>query len=170
MRLSERLVPIREGVVMKSRYAVAALSVLVAVCAHGVACTEATAPDTPVGRAFDTYEAIRRSLADDTMDGVRQEAAVLVPLAGQIAGEEAQAAASRLAAAETLNSARLEFIAVSSALVPMFLEARLPGVRGYQCAIKDRGTATWAQRSERVQNPYFGKLLPNCGEELPTPR
>ncbi len=150
---------------MKARYAVPILAAVGAACVLS-ACSQTP---TPVMQAFDHYEAIRASMADDQFDTVVQHAMALSPLAGQVAGEEAQAAASRLASATTINRARIEFIALSSELVPRFLEAKLDDVHGFMCALKDGRTATWVQRSAAIQNPYFGHSWPDCGEEIQAP-
>ena len=133
------------------------------------ACSPAPPPDTPIMQAFNTYEAIRVSLSGDSMDAVGEQATELVPLAEQVAGEEAEAAASRLAAAGTVADARLEFISVSSELVPKFLEAELPEVHGFMCPAKDHGNLIWAQRSDEIQNPYFGSAMLDCGSEIQAP-
>jgi hypothetical protein len=133
-----------------------------------IACTLVTAcSSSPVVQAFEHYEAIRASMADDQFDTVLEHARALAPLAGQVAGEEAQAAAARMAAATTINRARIEFIEVSSALVPHFLDARLADVHGFMCSLQDGRTAYWAQRSATISNPYFGHAWPDCGEEIP---
>jgi len=151
---------------MMARYALPILAAAGAACVLSAACAQAP---TPVMQAFDHYEAIRASMADDQFDMVVQHAMALSPLAGQVAGDEAQAAASRLASATTINSARVEFISLSSALVPRFLEAKLDDVHGFMCALKDGRTALWAQRSAAIQNPYFGHSWPDCGEEIQAP-
>lgn len=143
------------------------LLVAVSVCALSYACTPARA--TPLVEAFDHYEAIRVSLSGDTLDDVGEHAEALAPLASQVGGDAAGAAASRLAGATTLTDARLEFLSVSTALVPKFLEAKLPGVHGFMCPINDGSTASWAQRSDQIQNPYFGKAMLDCGAKIPTP-
>ena len=84
-------------------------------------------------------------------------------------GKEAEAAASRLAAAGTVADARLEFISVSSELVPKFLEAELPEVHGFMCPAKNHGDLIWAQRSDEIQNPYFGSAMLDCGSEIQPP-
>ena len=151
---------------MKTRETVPILIVVAAACVLSAACKPAP---TPVMQAFDHYEAIRASMADDQFATVAQHAMALAPLAAEVAGEDAQAAASRLASATTINSARVEFIALSSALVPRFMEAKLADVHGFMCALKDGRTATWVQRSATIQNPYFGHSWPDCGEEIAVP-
>lgn len=150
---------------MRARYAVWILAAVGAACVLS-ACSQAP---TPVMQAFDHYEAIRASMADDQFDTVAQHAMALAPLAGQVAGEGAQAAASRVASAETINSARIEFIALSSELVPRFMEAKIDDVHAFMCPFKNGGTGTWVQRSATIRNPYFGHAWLDCGEEIPAP-
>jgi hypothetical protein len=152
---------------MRSRYAIAVLFALGAWCLTWLGCGKAPAP---IDQAFEHYEAIRVLLADDKFDAVVQHAAALAPLAGQVAGEEAQAAASRVASATTINRARVEFISLSTELVPRFLDAKLDGVHGFMCSLQDGRTALWVQHSPAIQNPYFGHAWPDCGEEIPSTR
>lgn len=121
----------------------------------------------PVVQAFDHYEAIRVALAADRMDAVNTHAAALAPLAGQLDGKNAQAAAERVATAKTLEGARESFGLLSSALVPKFLEARLPGVHAFMCPMKK---ASWAQRTDKLENPYYGKAMLACGTEITSTR
>jgi hypothetical protein len=50
--------------------------------------------------------------------------------------------------------------AVSEALVPVFLDAGIPGLKGFVCTMRN---ARWVQRGEAVANPYLGKAMPTCG-------
>lgn len=118
---------------------------------------------TAVAQAFDHYEAIRASLADDTLDTVGTHAKALAPLAATVSGKDAQVAVERLASAKTLQDARDQFVGVSTALVPVFTKANLPGVHAFMCPMKNAG---WAQRGTQVQNPYFGKAMLSCGAEV----
>jgi Cu(I)/Ag(I) efflux system membrane fusion protein len=149
---------------MKARYAVPILAAVGAASVVWAACAQAP---TPVMQAFDHYEAIRVSMADDQFDTVAGHAMALAPLAGQVAGEDAQAAASRVASAETINRARVEFISLSAALVPHFMAAKLDDVHAFMCPFKNGGTGTWVQRSATIRNPYFGSAWIDCGEEIP---
>jgi hypothetical protein len=117
--------------------------------------------DNPAARAFERYEAIRAALATDGLANVAGNAAALAPLASALAGKDAEAAVQRLRAAKTLEQARNEFGNVSLLLVPKFLDARLPGVIGFACSMKQN--AVWAQRGESIENPYFGKVMLTCG-------
>ena len=119
---------------------------------------------TPVARAFEHYEAIRVVLAQDKMDNIRTHATALAPLAGQLVGKNAQASAERVAMAKTINDVRDEFAVLSVALVPKFLLAKLPGVRGFMCPMKK--DAYWVQRGTALENPYYGKAMLACGGEI----
>jgi Cu(I)/Ag(I) efflux system membrane fusion protein len=121
----------------------------------------------PVVQAFDHYEGIRVVLAEDKIETVSTHAKALAPLAGQLAGKDARAAAERMAAAKTLDSAREQFALLSSALVPKFLDARLPGVHAFMCPMKN---ASWAQRTDKLENPYYGQAMLTCGSEIKATR
>jgi hypothetical protein len=149
---------------MMARYAVPILAAAGAACVLSAACAQAP---TPVTQAFDHYEAIRASMADDQFDTVAEHAMALAPLAGQVAGEDAEAAALRLGSAETINRARVEFISLSAALLPHFMAAKLDDVHAFMCPFKDGRTGTWVQRSATIKNPYFGHAWLDCGEEIP---
>jgi len=118
---------------------------------------------TPAAQAFDHYEAIRVMLSQDKIDTISTHANALAPLAGQLAGKNAQAAAERVAAAKTLDSAREQFGVLSTALVPKFLDAKLPGVHAFMCPMKN---LPWAQRKLMLENPYYGKAMLTCGNEI----
>lgn len=115
-------------------------------------------------RAFDQYEAIRMVLAGDRIDGIAKPAAALTPLLTRLGTDSAvKTAATRLQNVKTLKEARAEFATLSKALVPMFLDAKIPGVEGYMCSM---AAGPWAQRGDAIQNPYFGKVMLDCGEKI----
>jgi hypothetical protein len=144
------------------RFGIPVLLALTLVTPLSVAVAQTTG--TAVTQAFDHYEAIRVLLADDKLEMVSTHAKALAPLAGQIAGKDTQAAVEQMAAAKTLDSARDQFVVVSSGLVPKFIDAKLPGVHAFMCPMKTN--ATWAQRTANLQNPYFGKAMLTCGSEI----
>jgi hypothetical protein len=121
------------------------------------------AEQSTVERAFEHYERIRTALAQDTTLGVADEARALAPLAGEIAGEQAAHAAAAVGEAKDIAAARERFAAMSDVLVPKFLDAGLPGVRGFICSMKG---ARWAQRGVSPANPYYGKSMLTCGTPI----
>jgi len=127
----------------------------------GAATSPATsAQNRPVDRAFAAYDRIHAALVQDSMDGVAAAARTLQPLAAEVAGPEAGRAASALASARNLEEARTRLAPLSEALVPVFLDADIPGLKGFVCTMKN---ARWVQRGEAVANPYLGKAMPTCG-------
>jgi hypothetical protein len=128
------------------------------------AAVAAAQTDTGAARAFERYEAIRAALVRERLADVPANAAALVPLASALAGQGAAASAERVRVAKTLAQARQEFGDLSLILVPKFLEAKLPGVVGFACAMKPN--AVWAQRGDSIENPYFGAVMLNCGAPL----
>lgn len=114
-------------------------------------------------RAFEPYEAIRAALAVDSLKGVGEQAALLAPLAGELAGADAKQASERLAQASDLKTAREAFGVLSKALVPKLREANLPDVYAFECSMVK---LPWVQRGDKVQNPYLGKSMPTCGTPM----
>ena len=121
------------------------------------------APDAKIAQAFDQYERIRTSLSTDSMVGIKEAATALAPLAKELGGAQAGTAATKLAAATTIQDARAHFGEVSDALVETFLAAGIPGVHGFTCAMVKK---PWAQKGDKTQNPYYGKTMPTCGVPL----
>jgi hypothetical protein len=132
----------------------------------GAGCARGPAADTPLAQAYDSYEAIRVALVDDSLEGVGGHASTLEPLVESIAGAEARAAAARLARSETLGDARVQFLSLSEALVPKFVDGDLPDFHGFTCPTANGGQVIWAQKSETIQNPYFGRDMLHCGERM----
>lgn len=114
-------------------------------------------------RAFEHYEAIRVALSADTMDRIREHVDALGADALGLAGPAASAHADALARATTIEDARKHFGELSGLLVPKFLDAKLPNVHGFMCAMKKK---PWAQKSTEIQNPYYGKSMASCGTPI----
>jgi uncharacterized protein YcnI len=111
-------------------------------------------------RAFAEYERVHAALAVDSLDGLAAAAGRLQALAAELAGEPAGKAAASLAQATTLDQARTRLAALSEILVPRFMGANIPGLKGFVCTMKK---AQWVQRGDSVANPYYGKAMPTCG-------
>lgn len=158
----ERLSHITRTVVLAGLMPVAALAasgVQQGAPAGGASASQVSLP----AQAFEHYEAIRTALSADSVAGVAEHAAALGPLAAQLAGSDAAAAVDKLAKARTIADARTHFGDVSTALVPKFLEAKLPDVQGFTCAMKKK---SWAQKGAKAQNPYYGKSMASCGTAI----
>ena len=119
--------------------------------------------EKPALEAFSHYEQIRVALSNDTLADTAKHAKALEPLAGALAGTAAKKAADQLAAAKTLEDARVHFGDLSAALVPTFQAEGISGAHAYMCPMKQR---PWMQRGDTMSNPYFGKAMSTCGSPL----
>jgi hypothetical protein len=140
------------------RVLVVGLATVLVACGGAVAMQE-----RPAERAFQHYERIRVALAQDTAKDIAADAKALTPLARELAGDTAAAAAESLAAADTIEKAREHFSVLSDALVPKFLEAGIEGVQGFMCPMAKK---QWAQRGNTPANPYYGKAMATCGTPI----
>jgi len=126
----------------------------------GAVVTVSAGQTRTIDRAFAEYDRVYAALTKDSLEGIAQAATALEPLATEVSGAAAGTAAAALAKAADLTEARERFAAVSEALVPKFLDAKIPGLVGFVCTMKN---AKWVQRGETVSNPYFGTEMPTCG-------
>jgi hypothetical protein len=139
-------------------------SVSLAFLAGLLLAVSASAQSSPTAQAFEHYEAIRAALAQDSVADIAKHATALAPLAEQVGGASVRSAAQQLASAKTLADARKHFGTLSEALVPKFVEAKLPGVQGFSCPMADN--KPWVQRGKEIQNPYLGKSMLDCGAPI----
>ena len=123
----------------------------------------AAGQEKPALEAFNHYDQIRVALSNDTLAESAKHAKALAPLAGAVAGPAAKRAAEQLAAAKTLEDARIHFGDLSGALVPKLQAEGIPGAHAFMCAMKQK---PWMQRGDTMSNPYFGKAMSSCGSPL----
>jgi len=127
----------------------------------------------PVLRAADAVDsmidhavAIQTSLAHDTLDGVRDNAAGIAADAKTLGkpGDKIVGAAGDLEKAGKIADARTAFGRMSEALVA-YLDAqkRKPGgsVRVASCPMANK---PWLQKDGAIQNPYYGSQMLGCGD------
>ena len=135
-------------------------TVVIALAAAVPAAAQTDAAQTAAASAFEHYEAIRVALAADEIKELRAHATALAPLADAVAGAEARRAAEALGEAGDIKVARERFGVLSAALLPKFEAARLDGVYLFTCGMVSQ---SWAQRGQKVENPYMGKSMLACG-------
>lgn len=122
----------------------------------------AVAAVSPAPAAFEHYEAIRVALAGDTIERVSAHARALAPHAAALSAE-ASVHVEAIQKAADVAVARKHFGELSALLVPKFLEAKLPEVHGLMCAMVKK---PWAQKTDKKENPYYGKSMLTCGSPL----
>ncbi|QDE93952.1 efflux transporter periplasmic adaptor subunit [Myxococcus xanthus] len=127
--------------------------------------------------AFESYEAARALLAQDTVEGLEARAGAL-KAAFQQAAEAAQGdgtplkawlqqgadGAAQLASAKDAEAARQHFARVSEALIALAsADPRLQdGWHVFECPMVE-GVNQWLQREPKLENPYMGRRMLACG-------
>jgi Protein of unknown function (DUF3347) len=135
-------------------------STLFAVAAVGVLVASEIAPSL-----VEPYVRVQSALAADKIDGVKADAAAIGAAAGKL-GEPAEpiaAAAKRLEEAANLKDARKAFGEVSDALFAYVKTtgATMPaGVKRAYCPMVNK---SWLQKGDKIQNPYYGSEMLDCG-------
>ena len=128
------------------------------------------------------YEAIRLALLGDSLEGVNEHATAIFEQATEqtegfspakagvpesqagdveVAFREIQSAASSLAAAGDLVSAREDFFALTK---PMARYRKSSGTGGTVVAYCSMAQKAWVQPEGEIGNPYMGQKMPRCGE------
>lgn len=102
------------------------------------------------------YEAIRAGLAADDLEATKKAAT-----AAAVPSSPAVDAAKKIAAADSLESAREAFKPLSKAAVA--LAAGQPGYHHAHCPMVPRNEGDWVQTAKKISNPYFGKSMATCG-------
>jgi membrane fusion protein, copper/silver efflux system len=104
------------------------------------------------------YEPVRAALAADDLAKTKSAAAAL---AGATDDKDAQAAAKKMAAADSLKDARQSFKIVSKHAVAV--AKGQPGYFHANCPMVPGGQGDWVQTSEKINNPYWGNTMLTCG-------
>ena len=108
------------------------------------------AQEKPALEAFSHYEQIRVALSNDTLAETAKHAKALAPLAGAVAGTAAKKAADQLAAAKTLEDARIHFGGSLSGTRPEISGRRNP--RGSRLHVPHEAEAVDAARRHDEQS------------------
>jgi hypothetical protein len=135
-------------------------STMCAIAAVGVVMAAELAPSL-----VEPYVRVQAALAADKTDGVKADAAAIGAAAGNL-GEPAKpiaAAAKRLEDAGSIKDARKAFGEVSDALFAYIKAtgASMPsGVKTAYCPMVNK---SWLQKGDKIQNPYYGSEMLDCG-------
>jgi len=133
---------------------------------------------------FTSYLSIHKALAKDSLkdakEGLKAFTTALDKVdMGLLTGdlhmawmkdlEDMRKSSGNMTKAEGIEQFRAQFASLSESLTQV---ARRFGIKGpkplirYHCpmAFNNRG-ADWLQKGEQIENPYFGQLMPRCGEK-----
>jgi Cu(I)/Ag(I) efflux system membrane fusion protein len=109
------------------------------------------------------YEEIRAALASDDLRTAKRAATDLATLTNAESGSASDPAifkpAAELANIAALDRARDSFKALSAVVIP-----KAAGVEGFYvmtCPMTTNGD--WLQKNPKVDNPYMGKIMRDCG-------
>ncbi len=114
----------------------------------------------------DPYLRIQTALAADKTDGVRQEAAAIAHAATRLGapGQKLADGAQKLTRAGDLKSARDAFGEVSEALVAYARASGATNPADVRMAFCPMASKHWLQKGDKIQNPYYGSEMLECGE------
>ena len=126
---------------------------------------------------LDGYEAIRAKLAADDVSGVAELAKKLADQARAAAGKSAatngknlesvaQASSALAGAASDVDAARRAFGDLSRSIVAVIAAdpALRQGRRVYECPMAP-SYKKWVQKGDKMENPYMGTKMLECGSE-----
>jgi hypothetical protein len=121
----------------------------------------------PVKSVYDQYLKIQTELVQDSSKGVDQQAGAIAKavrgdttkmLPSSVADE-----AQELAKTTDLAAAREAFKDLSDSLIQYLADHKVP--KGHYFKVFcPMANANWLQADKIIQNPYFGKTMPDCGE------
>jgi hypothetical protein len=147
---------------MMKRFAlVGVMTVLASVAGVAVA----TAADVAPG-IVTPYLRVQAALAADKLDGVQADAGAIAAEARKIgrAAAKVQTAARKLEAAADLKAARTAFGELSDELVAYATATGNTFGAGVRQAFCPMVKKPWLQQGDTIQNPYYGKEMPTCGD------
>lgn len=121
----------------------------------------AVAPDR--ARWLAGYDTLRLALVGD--DSAAAAAAAQAMATAADGDAELAAAASRVASASDVAGMRTAFSVLSRLAIQRLSRARSPRVLVYHCPMY-AGFAYWVQPKAGIANPYMGRAMPECGEEV----
>jgi Cu(I)/Ag(I) efflux system membrane fusion protein len=113
-----------------------------------------------------SYLDIHAHLFTDKMDGVKPAAAAIAAQASSMGagGATMVAAAKRMEAAADLKTAREAFGVLSDAVIAAGKAEGWKDVPDVKMAYCPMVNKSWLQKEGSIRNPYYGPMMPTCGE------
>ena len=120
----------------------------------------------PMKSIVASYLDIQQQLAGDKVDTVKAQAHVIGEQAAKLekGGSAIVTAAADVEKAADITAVRKAFGPLSDAVVAAAKADGWTDVSGLKLAYCPMVKHTWLQTSDALQNPYFGKSMPTCGE------
>jgi len=125
--------------------------------------------DARVGPVLTAYLAIQRTLAGDSVAGLKDRAHDIVVDAAKSgpAGQPVVAAAQAFERVSDLASARVAFGKLSDAMLTAVKRSGRPLDADVKVAYCPMARKYWLQTGETIDNPYFGASMRTCGRFEP---
>jgi Cu(I)/Ag(I) efflux system membrane fusion protein len=113
----------------------------------------------------DRYLRIQQALHRDSIDGIGNEARMIAVEAAKLgpSGATIQAAADTLQQAADVKGARAGFGVLSDAIITLAKQRNGEIGNDVKAAYCPMARKYWLQKGEKVQNPYYGKAMSECG-------
>lgn len=113
-----------------------------------------------------SYLDIQSQLVNDKMDTVKTQAHAIGQEAGRMGapGADIVKAAGAVEKSTDLKTARDSFATLSDAVIAAAKAEGWKDVGDLKLAWCPMVKRSWLQKDEKIQNPYFGKSMPTCGE------
>ena len=148
------------------RMTFALLVALASACAPAPQTSNTPAAGGEMPRSIvDPYLKIQASLADDSIDGVKQNAGNIATAATALGSPamKIDTAAVQLTSAADLADARDKFGRLSEAVDAYMTGLKLTPPEGVRVAVCPMVNKPWLQEGSAIANPYYGKEMPTCG-------
>jgi hypothetical protein len=116
---------------------------------------------------IDPYLKVQAALAEDSTEGVRQNAGDIATAAAALGAPAMKidtGAVALAAAGDDLAAAREKFGTLSEAIDTYMKGLNLKAPEGVRVAYCPMAQKPWLQQGDALANPYYGKAMPTCGE------
>ena len=113
----------------------------------------------------DPYLKLQTALANDSVDGIRQNAGEVATAATALGAPaiKIDTSAVQLAATTELADARVKFGMLSEAIDTYMTGLHLTPPEGIKVAVCPMVNKPWMQEGDAIANPYYGSEMLTCG-------
>jgi len=132
---------------------------------HGSYSTVPPKPGASVAAVVEPYLRIQEALAGDTIAGVKDAATAVSAEADKLgtAGSSIESLSAELARTTDLKSARESFGRLGDAIITYAKASKAPLGSDVSVAYCPMLKKYWLQKGTKIQNPYYGKSMLECG-------
>jgi hypothetical protein len=128
--------------------------------------------DAKAQTIYNDYISLKNSLVDTKYEGAQQSANKLKESLASYPGcENTALIAGKISSAKNISEQRKEFTLLSSDVIAMFKHADISGGSIYvqHCPMANNGNGgDWLSSDKKIQNPYYGSEMMECGGVVET--